>query len=88
LVFGGNTYLSATGFDRTTISNDLTFAVDNFDLVGMTDPGQINETKLRAGLFDGADVHIFLLVWGDPDAYGELKLRKGRLGQTKLTPRG
>jgi hypothetical protein len=88
LVYGGNTYLAATGFDRTAISNDLTFAVDNLDLVGITDPGQINETEIRAGLFDGADVYIFLLVWDDPDTHGELKLRKGKLGQTRLTPHG
>ena len=88
LVYGGNTYLAATGFDRTAIKSDLTFAVDNLDLVGITDPGQINETEIRAGLFDGADVYIFLLVFDDPDAYGELKLRKGRLGQTRLTPQG
>jgi hypothetical protein len=88
LVYGGNTYLSATGFDRTAISNDLSFAVDNLDLVGITDPGQINETEIRAGLFDGAEVYIFLLVFDDPDTHGELKLRKGKLGQTRLTPHG
>jgi uncharacterized phage protein (TIGR02218 family) len=88
LVYGGDTYLAATGFDRTAISNDLTFAVDNLDLVGITDPGQIDETEIRAGLFDGADVYIFLLVFDDPDAYGELKLRKGKLGQTRLNPHG
>lgn len=88
LVFGGNTYLAATGFDRTAISNDLTFAVDNLDLIGITDPEEINETEIRAGAFDGAEVEIFLLVWEDPDTYGELKLRKGSLGETRLTPQG
>jgi hypothetical protein len=82
LVFDGDTYLSATGFDRTAISNDLTFAVDNLDVTGITDASQIDEAEIRAG------VYIFLLFWDDPDTYGPLKLRKGTIGQTSITWEG
>jgi hypothetical protein len=87
LVYDGDTYRSASGFDRTAITGNLTFAVDNLDLVGITDADQISEAEIRAGLFDGATVFIFLLIW-DNIAAGPLKLRKGTLGQTQLTPQG
>jgi hypothetical protein len=88
LMFEGDTYLSATGFDRTAISNDLTFAVDNLEVTGITDASQIDEDEILAGLFDGAEVYIFLLVWDDPDTCGPLKLRKGTIGQTSITWQG
>ena len=64
LVFGGNTYLAATGFDRTAISNDLTFAVDNLDLVGITDPGQIEPGR---GEINVAAVHQVPVVIGEEE---------------------
>jgi hypothetical protein len=41
-----------------------------------------------AGLFDGAEIAISFVNWQDPDGHGEIRLRRGTLGETRLTPQG
>jgi hypothetical protein len=43
---------------------------------------------VRAGLFDGAEIRISFVNWQDPDGHGEIRLRRGTLGETRLTPQG
>jgi uncharacterized phage protein (TIGR02218 family) len=86
IVFGGDTYRADAGFERTAIQSDAGFAVDNLDLVGVFAEGGIVEDDVRAGLFDGAAISF--VNWQDPDTYGEIKLRRGTLGEVRLTPQG
>jgi hypothetical protein len=88
IVFGGDTYRADAGFARTAIRSDAGFAVDNLDLVGVFAEGGIVEDEVRAGLFDGAEIAIAFVNWQDPDGHGEIRLRRGTLGETRLTPHG
>ena len=88
IVFGGDTYSADAGFERTAIRSDAGFAVDNLDLVGVFAEGGIVEEEVRAGLFDGAEIRISFVNWDDPDGHGEIRLRRGTLGETRLTPQG
>ena len=88
LVFGGDTYRADAGFERTAIRSDAGFAVDNLDLVGVFAEGGIVEDEVRSGLFDGAEIAISFVSWQDPDGHGEVRLRRGTLGETRLTPQG
>ena len=88
IVFGGDTYRADAGFERTAIRSDAGFAVDNLDLVGVFAEGGIVEDEVRAGLFDGAEIAISFVNWDDPDGHGEIRLRRGTLGETRLTPQG
>jgi uncharacterized phage protein (TIGR02218 family) len=88
IVFGGDTYRADAGFERTAIRSDAGFAVDNLDLVGVFAEGGIVEDEVRAGLFDGAEIAISFVNWQDPDGHGEIRLRRGTLGETRLTPQG
>jgi uncharacterized phage protein (TIGR02218 family) len=88
IVFGGDTYRADAGFARTAIRSDAGFAVDNLDLVGVFAEGGIVEDEVRAGLFDGAEIRVAFVNWQDPDGYGEIRLRRGTLGETRLTPQG
>jgi hypothetical protein len=88
IVFGGDTYRADAGFERTAIRSDAGFAVDNLDLVGVFAEGGIVEDEVRAGLFDGAEIAISFVHWDDPDGHGEIRLRRGTLGETRLTPQG
>jgi uncharacterized phage protein (TIGR02218 family) len=88
IVFGGDTYRADAGFARTAIRSDAGFAVDNLDLVGVFAEGGIVEDEVRAGLFDGAEIRVSLVNWQDPDGHGEIRLRRGTLGETRLTPQG
>ena len=88
IVFGGEIYRADAGFERTAIRSDAGFAVDNLDLVGVFAEGGIVEDEVRAGLFDGAEIRISFVNWQDPDGHGEIRLRRGTLGETRLTPQG
>ena len=88
IVFGGDTYRADAGFARTAIRSDAGFAVDNLDLVGVFAEGGIVEDQVRAGLFDGAEIRVSFVNWDDPDGHGEIRLRRGTLGETRLTPQG
>jgi hypothetical protein len=88
IVFGGDTYRADAGFARTAIRSDAGFAVDNLDLVGVFAEGGIVEDEVRAGLFDGAEIRVSFVHWDDPDGHGEIRLRRGTLGETRLTPQG
>ena len=56
-------------------------------MAGVFDSAEITEEDLRAGLFDGAEVRVFLVNWADP-SQGALKLRRGWLGEVVATERG
>jgi hypothetical protein len=88
MVFGGDIYRADAGFERTAIRSNTGFAVDNLDLAGVFAEGGIVEDGVRAGLFDSAAIALSFVNWQDPDGHGEIKLRKGRLGEVRLTPQG
>ena len=88
IVFGGDAYRADTGFERTAIRSDAGFAVDNLDLIGVFAEGGITEDEVRAGLFDGAEIRVSFVNWEDPDGNGQIRLRRGTLGETRLTPQG
>jgi hypothetical protein len=85
IVFGGEVYRADAGFARMAIRSDAGFAVDNLDLVGVFAEGGIVEDEVRAGLFDGAEIRVSFVNWQDPDGHGEIRLRRGTLGETRLT---
>ncbi|GAA0650966.1 hypothetical protein GCM10009424_29930 [Sphingomonas ursincola] len=87
LPFEGNVYKASSGYSRTAIANDAGLSVDNLDVEGVFDSEAIAEEELRAGLFDQAEVRIFLVNWADP-AMGALRMRRGWFGEVVLTEQG
>jgi len=87
LVVDGETYVAAVGYTRTAIAANADMSVDNMDVNGIFDDASITESDLRSGLFDGAEVRVFLVNWVNP-AQGTMALRRGRLGDVLVTPSG
>lgn len=87
LVVDGNQYKASSGYKRTAVQNDSSLAVDNLDIEGVFDDEAITAEDLRAGLFDSAEVYIFVVNWADL-SQGILKMRRGRLGEITLTEQG
>jgi len=83
----GSVYAARFGHARSAISSDAGMAVDNLDVEGIIDADNLREDELRAGLFDHAEVRIFLVNWAAP-AMGALRLRRGWLGEVVLTDTG
>ncbi len=87
IAFDGALYLARTGYSRTAIANDASMAVDNLDVDGVFDAAAITEHDMRAGLFDYAEVRVFLVNWGDL-SMGALRMRRGWFGEVILTEQG
>jgi hypothetical protein len=87
LVVDDEAYEASAGYSRTAISNDVGMGVDNLDVEGVFDSAAVTEEELRAGLFDQAEVRIFLVNWADP-SMGALRLRRGWFGEVVLTEQG
>jgi uncharacterized phage protein (TIGR02218 family) len=87
VLFEGDLYRASSGYSRTAIANNASLSVDNLDVEGVFDSEAITEEELRAGLFDQAEVRIFLVNWADP-SMGSLRMRRGWFGEVVLTEQG
>jgi uncharacterized phage protein (TIGR02218 family) len=83
LEFEGDRYVAAAGYSRSAIASDASFGVDNLDVEGVFDNDAITDGDLKAGLFDHAEVRIFLVNWADL-SQGALRLRRGWFGEVVL----
>jgi uncharacterized phage protein (TIGR02218 family) len=84
LVISGVTYESQSGMVRATaISGGSDLSVQNADMETVLDSDAIDREDLESGLFDYAEVKIFLVNYLDPDAF-QIKLLRGRLGEVSL----
>lgn len=87
IVFEGDTYEAESSYDRTAIANGSDMSVDNLDVSGILDSDKISEEDMRNGLFNRADVYIFIVNWADP-TQGALKVRRGWFGEVTITDTG
>ena len=87
VVEGGQTYQSIGAYKRTAIESTSTLSVDNLEVVGIASDLVLPERSLQAGLFDGADVRIFITSWQN-GIRGELKMRRGFFGEVQVMPNG
>jgi uncharacterized phage protein (TIGR02218 family) len=69
------------------VASEAGLAVGNVDLEGVLDDAGLEADALRAGLYDGAEVRIFVVNWQDP-SQGTLRLRRGWLGEVTLSSEG
>lgn len=87
LEIDGVTYVSSSAFDRSAVESDPTMSVDNLEIQGIFDSEALRADELRAGLFDRAEITLFLVNWADL-SMGKINLRRGWLGEVTLTPSG
>ncbi|MFW0776986.1 MAG: DUF2163 domain-containing protein [Rickettsiales bacterium] len=83
ILFDGVVYRADTGFTPTVVENTSAASVDNLDIEGMISASSITEADILAGLYDFAEIEIFLLNYNDT-SQGALKLRRGWLGEVSL----
>lgn len=83
LVIDSLEYDSIAGFTPTTVESKSNISVDNLDLEGQTFPSKITESDLLAGLYDYAEIEIFMVNYEDL-SQGKLVVKRGRLGEVTL----
>jgi uncharacterized phage protein (TIGR02218 family) len=77
------TYEARTGYTRTAIQTISDLSVDNLDIESAFDSEAITAQDLRDGVWDNAEVLIFLVNWADLSA-GKIVLKRGMIGQVEL----
>ena len=87
LNFDGDTYVARSGYNRSAVNNEVGLSVDNLEVEGIFNSDDITEVDLRAGLFDNAEVKISLVNWSAL-SQGQLKQRRGKLGEVTVTQQG
>lgn len=76
-------YVAASGFTPSAIQNNAALSVDNLDIEGMLTAGSITEADIMAGIYDFAEIEIFMVNYQDL-TQGKIKLRRGWLGEISL----
>lgn len=79
LTFDGTSFEAAAGFTGSEIESSLGFSVDNLEASGALQSGRLDDTRLRAGDFDHAEVELWRVNWADVSQ--RLLMRKGHLGE-------
>lgn len=87
LTYLGDVYKASSGFKRTAVTGDETLAVANLDILGILDSTSITANDLRNGVYDYAQVEVFLLNWADL-TQGRIAIRRGVFGEISVTPTG
>jgi uncharacterized phage protein (TIGR02218 family) len=83
ITFDSVLYDSIAGFTPTTVESKSNMSVDNLDVEGQVFPSKITEEDLLAGLYDYAEIEIFLVNYTDL-TQGKLVVKRGRLGEVTL----
>lgn len=84
ITFDSLLYDSIAGFTPTTVESKSNMSVDNLDVEGQMFPSKITEEDLLAGLYDYAEIEIFVVNYADL-TQGKLVVKRGRLGEVTLS---
>lgn len=87
LVIDGVTYRASSGYTASDVDTQAALNVDGLEVIGFLSSPSITEEELLAGLWDYAQVEIFLVNWataGDSPADGVIWQRYGHLGEVTI----
>jgi hypothetical protein len=87
LIVDGVSYLSQTGYNRSAISSQTGFSIDNLEITGWFEEGSIQEQDIRNGVYDRAEVVVYA-VNHQSVADSSIILKSGNLGQIEISPSG
>ncbi len=80
IAFGGVVFEAASGFSASAIEASLGLSPDNVSATGALRSERISEVDLRSGVYDGAEVRLWLVDWNAPG--DRALLFRGEIGET------
>lgn len=83
ILYDGINYLAYSGFTPSAVADNSELAVDNLDVEGIINSDFIKDKDLQSGLYDFAEVEIFMLNYNDL-SQGSIKLRQGWVGEVSF----
>jgi uncharacterized phage protein (TIGR02218 family) len=81
LAFDDVVYRAATGLDAAEAQCDFGFATGGGEVAGALGSDSMTESDLAAGLWDSAQVEMFLVNWRVPEQ--RIRLRIGEIGEVR-----
>ncbi|MEM7683321.1 MAG: DUF2163 domain-containing protein [Paracoccaceae bacterium] len=81
LTFDGITHTPQSGFTASAVEAGTGLAVDSHDITGVLTSDEIEESDLKRGLYDGADVTLYLVDWQRPSQ--NVILARGQIGSIR-----
>jgi uncharacterized phage protein (TIGR02218 family) len=86
------TYVASAGITGSDVRSTSDMSVDNMEVQGAVNNGDLalvdlSAADIEAGLFDDAEVTLFLVNWQAPDD-GQIVLRTGNVGEISRTAEG
>lgn len=81
--FGGLDYVASTGFQPTDVLQRDDMSVDNMEVAGILDSNYITETDIQAGVYDFAEIEIFMVNYSDI-TQGRMWLKRGWIGEVRM----
>jgi uncharacterized phage protein (TIGR02218 family) len=83
IIYGGNTYVAATGFTPSATEHKDDMSPDNLEVTTFLDVDAVDEADVRAHKYDGASIKIRLVNWADT-SMGDLKILAGTTGDVTM----
>jgi uncharacterized phage protein (TIGR02218 family) len=83
ITFASQLYQASTGYTRSAIHTIGDLSVDNLDIESAINSDTLDADDLRSGLWDGAQIEIFLVNWQDL-TQGGIILKRGTIGHVEL----
>lgn len=83
LIIDGIQYKANSGFSKSAIVSNNNFNPDNLEIEAILDDENITENDLIAGIYDMAEIQIFLVNYLDLNM-GKIILKSGSLGRVTL----
>jgi uncharacterized phage protein (TIGR02218 family) len=77
------TYLHSTGFTSSAQAGKSDLSIDNAEVTGFLESNSLEESDLRAGLYDDALIEIRVVNWANL-GMGDVLVRSGTLGQVMM----
>lgn len=90
ITYDGDQYIPTRGFASSAVENVAGLAVNKTEvkaLLQMSGEGGMTAEDLRSGLFDYAEIRIFVVNWANI-AHGIIRQRRGWIGEATMTPEG
>lgn len=77
---GAQLYAANDAYTRSALKYKSNIGIDNFQITGQLDSSAITIADMRAGEWDDAEYHIFMLAF-DESSLGDIPLGRGNLGK-------
>lgn len=69
---------ASSGFSPSDISESVGLSVSNLDVTGVLQDASITEDDITSGIYDSAQVDIYLVDWSDPQNY--ITIQSAKIG--------